>query len=192
MSQNGEAIQGLTDVHAPDMSRPGPLLAWWQRRLRIPARPEATELSSALYGSLLVTALVVIEMQSDTSAEAVGMSTAAAVTVFWLAHVWAALVDLRARTRVARRDVLTSALAELPMLLAAAPPLLALAAARVAGTTVGEAEAVALAVAVAQLFLLGLAAGRPSERGWRGAVGVAAVDVGLGLAIVGLKAAVAH
>ncbi len=191
MSETGGAVRGR-GPHAEQSVRLEPLLPGRRRWSRLATLRDAADLSSAVYGSLLATALVVVEMQSDASAEVVGLSVGAAVTVFWLAHVWAALVNLRLRARVTGRDVLECAWAELPMLLAAVPPVLALAAGRAVGLTVGQAEAVALAVAVTELFLWGLAVGRTSARGWRGATVVAAVDVGLGLAIVSLKAVVVH
>jgi hypothetical protein len=78
------------------------------------------------------------------------------------------------------------------MLLAALPPVVALAVAPLGWATTDQALNLALAVAVVQLFLWGLAVGLAVGRGWAMAIGVGLVDLALGLLIVGLKLAVLH
>jgi hypothetical protein len=143
-----------------------------------------------VYGSLLVTSLVAVESLSDEPASFVGLSILVSVGVFWIAHVWSGLVDIRLRGAITRAEAANLAAKESPMLLATLPPIAALATTAVGLTTLEQAESLALAVAVVQLFLWGLAVGRAGRRGWGPALVVAAVDLVLGLAIVWLKVAV--
>jgi len=164
-----------------------------RERLRTAAREAAVRRDApAIYGGLLVTALIAVQWRSDTTAEFVGLSIIVSVAVFWLTHVWAEIVDRRVRAPVSRRDVVEVAGAEAPMLTAALPPALILGAARLGLMSVDQAIAVALAVSIAQLFLWGLAVGRALDRGWGVALLAAAVDGAFGLALVGLKVIVVH
>ena len=146
----------------------------------------------AIYGVLLVTALIAVQWRSDTTAEFVGLSIIVSVAVFWLTHVWAEVVGRRVTGPVSRREVVEIAGAEAPMLTAALPPALMLGAARIGLMSVDQAISLALAVSIVQLFLWGLAVGRALDRGWRVALLAAAIDGALGLVLVGLKVIVVH
>jgi hypothetical protein len=120
----------------------------------------------AIYGGLLVTALIAVQWRSDAIAERVSLSILVTVSVFWLTHVWAELVDHRVSGPVSRDDVARLAWAEAPMLAAALPPTATLALARIAGLPVDQAISLALVVSIGQLALWGLAIGRALNRGW--------------------------
>jgi hypothetical protein len=155
-------------------------------------RLAGTDVSSAIYGSLLVTVLVAAQARTDAAVGLVGVVVFVGVFVFWLTDVWAGIVGLRIRGEITRAEVVEVAREESPMLLAALPPVVALAVAPLGWATTDQALNLALAVAVVQLFLWGLAVGLAVGRGWATAVGVGLVDLALGLLIVGLKLAVLH
>ena len=90
----------------------------------------------------------------------------------------------------ARRGALAIARAELPMLSAAVIPTILLLTASFGLTTPDQAANLAMAAGIVQLFAWGLVVGLAMRRGWRPALVVALVDVGLGLVIVTLKVAV--
>jgi hypothetical protein len=146
----------------------------------------------AIYGGLLVTALIAVQWRSDAVAERVSLSILVSVFVFWLTHVWAELVDHRVDGPVSRDEVGRLAWAEAPMLAAAFPPAATLALARLAGVPVEDAISLALVVSIAQLALWGLAIGRALNRGWGIALLTAAVECAFGVVLVGLKVVVVH
>jgi hypothetical protein len=146
----------------------------------------------AIYGGLLVTALIAVQWRSDAIAERVSLSILVTVFVFWLTHVWAELVDHRVSGPVSRDEVARVVWAEAPMLMAAVPPAATLAIARIAGVPVEQAISIALVVSIAQLALWGLAIGRALNRGWGIALLTAGVECLFGLVLVGLKVVVVH
>lgn len=151
-----------------------------------------TDVASAIYGSMLVTVLVAAQNRADTSVGRVGLYVVLGVVAFFLTHVWATLVGLRMHGPTTRAVVAEAAREESPMLAAAVPPLIALAFGSVGIATPDQALDAALAVAVVQLFLWGLAVGRATGRPWGPAIFVGLVDLALGLAIVALKVFVLH
>jgi len=148
--------------------------------------------ASAVYGSLLVTALVAAQARSDAVPEFIAATLVISVGVFWLTEVWTELIAVRTRGVVTSRAVRAIARAELPMLSAAVVPALLLLTATLGLTTVQHAANLAMAAAIAQLFAWGLLVGLAMRRGWLPALVVALVDVALGLVIVTLKVAVLH
>jgi hypothetical protein len=148
--------------------------------------------ASAVYGSLLVTALVAAQARSDAIPEFIAATLVVGVGVFWLTEVWTELIAIRTRGPIARGEVLSIARAELPMLSAAVIPTLLLLTASLGLTTPDQAANLAMAAGIVQLFAWGLVVGLAMRRGWLPALVVALVDVGLGLVIVTLKVAVLH
>ena len=151
-----------------------------------------TDVSSAIYGTLLVTVLVAAQARADADVALVGVVIAVGVFVFWLTDVWAGIVGLGIRGPISRGQVVEVAREESPMLLAALPPLLALVVAPLGLASVETALNLALAIAVIQMFLWGLAVGHAIGRGWGIALVVGIVDLVLGLVIAGLKLAILH
>jgi hypothetical protein len=148
--------------------------------------------SAAIYGSLLVTALVAAESRFGATLEFLALSVLVSAAVFWLMEVWSELVNLRVRGPITRAEIRVVARDESPMILAAVVPAIALVAPRFGVLSVDQAIAVALVVCVAQLFLWGLAVGHAIGRGWATALVVALVDCVLGLLVVSLKVLVIH
>jgi hypothetical protein len=153
---------------------------------------EPTDYAAAIYGALLVTSLVAVQWRHDSSLDAIALSLAISVVVFWLAHVWSRIVNLRVRGPISLRDARHIAWEEVPMLAAAIPPALVLVLARLPGTSTDVVIAAALVVCIAELFVWGLVVGRAAHSSWWLAIRVAIVDSLLGIAIVGLKVAVIH
>ena len=150
------------------------------------------DLSSAIYGSLLITALVAAQSRHDANPEFIGFSVLVSVIVFWLMEVWSGLVSLRVQGPTTLAETREVAVHESPMLAAAVLPALALGTWRLQMLDVDQAITLALIVSVAQLFLWGLAVGRAIGKGWPVALVVATVDCLLGLVIVVLKVLVIH
>lgn len=155
-------------------------------------RRDGPDLSSAVYGSLLVTTLVAAQARSDASTEFIAISLLIAVGVFWLTDVWSAVVDHRVRGPITRAELGGIARNKSPMLAVAIIPAIVLGTANIGLTTAEQAVDLALVVGVIQLFVWGLAVGRAVNRGWGVALLVAAVDCALGLVIVVLKVLVLH
>jgi hypothetical protein len=150
------------------------------------------DVASAIYGSMLVTVLLAAQNRAETSASRIGLYVILGVVAFYLTHIWAEAVGLRV-TRIVNREIATElAREELPMLAAAVAPLVALGFGLIGLLPQDQSLDLALGVAVAQLFLWGVAVGRAVGRPWPSAVVVGLVDLGLGLAIVALKVFVLH
>ena len=61
--------------------------------------------ASAVYGSLLVTALVAAQARSDAVPEFIAATLVVGVGVFWLTEVWTELIAIRTRGPIARGEV---------------------------------------------------------------------------------------
>lgn len=147
---------------------------------------------AAVYGSLLVTTLLSVELRAVGDARLIAFTLLLSVVVFWLTHTWASLVDLRIRGPVHRAEVVRVAADEAPMLAPAIVPTVLLALVRLAGGDIDTAIAVGLVASLVQLFLWGLAVGRAAHGSWSVSIAIAAVDLAFGLLLVGLKVAVLH
>jgi hypothetical protein len=150
------------------------------------------DLTSAIYGSLLITTLVGAQGTHDANPELIGFSVLVSVLVFWLMEVWSSLVGLRVAGPITAAEARGVAVRQSPMVAAAILPLIALATWRLDIADVDRAITLALAVSVAQLFLWGLIVGRALGKGWPVALVVALGDCLLGLVIVVLKVLVIH
>lgn len=146
----------------------------------------------AIYGSLLVTGIVAVQWRSDASTDAIALTVVVSVVVFWLAHVWAEIVNRRVHGSIAPADVREIAIDEGSMLSSLAIPAVVLAAGPRLGLSVVTTIEIALAVCIGQLFLWGLIVGRAAHRGWILPLIVAGVDSLLGLLLVALKVAILH
>jgi hypothetical protein len=158
------------------------------------AVPETARLhyTPAIYGSLLVTTLIAVQWRYDAVPELIALSLVVSVGVFWLTHVWSAVMDRRVRGPVGSQEARGLAVAEVSMLSAVVVPGLVLGLWRTASLTVDTAIGIALIVSIGQLFLWGLAVGRAAHTGWFRAVLVGLVDCAMGVAIVIFKVLVIH
>ena len=163
----------------------------WQRHHRDTPEDEIPDYTPAIYGSLLVTTLTVVQWHGNNGPEFIALSLLISVVVFWLTHVWSAIVN----RRVHRGTGPTSgeiARTEATMLTAAILPALILTLPRLTGMDADTAIGAALLLSLAQLFLWGLAVGRVAHEGWPMALAVASVDCAFGILIVVLKVLVLH
>lgn len=147
---------------------------------------------AAVYGSLLVTTLLSVELRAVGDARLIAFTLLLSVLVFWLTHTWSALVDVRIRGPVGRAQVMRIAADEAPMLAPAIVPTVLLALVRLAGGDIDTAITVGLVASLIQLFLWGLAVGRAAHGSWLASTAIAAVDLVFGLLLVSLKVAVLH
>ncbi|HET9345613.1 MAG TPA: hypothetical protein VFO05_07920 [Candidatus Limnocylindrales bacterium] len=148
--------------------------------------------TQAIYGSLLVTSLVAVQWRGTPSPDGIALSLVVGIVVFWLAHIWAEVVNLRVRNQFRMGDAVVIARDEAALLAAVVLPALVLALGPRLGLTVDEAIGGALIVCIGQLFVWGLVVGRAAHRGWLLPLVVAVVDSLLGVVIVALKVAVLH
>ena len=153
---------------------------------------EVADNTAAIYGSLLVTTLVAVQWKADAVPELIGLSLVIGVGVFWLAHVWAEVVNRRVAGSIGVSEARTIALGEATMLLSVVVPGILLGLHRFAGVPTDLAIGLALAASLVQLFLWGLAVGRAAHDSWSVAVGIGLVDFAFGVIIVVLKVVVLH
>ena len=170
------------------MTGPNPVLA----QAGESAQPEHFDYSEAIYGSLLATSLVALQWRGTPSPDLIAFSLVVTLGVYWLAHVWAEVVNLRVHNRFSWDAAAAQARFEATMLLSAIVPAVVLAIGPRLGLEINTAVGVALIVCLVQLFVWGLVVGRAAHRGWLLPLIVAVVDTLLGVLIVALKVAVLH
>jgi len=147
--------------------------------------------AAAVYGSVLVTALVGAAFEAHLDARTMTLTLLTTTLVFWLAHVWSEVMGVRlAGTLPNWSDVRRLAVSEWPVVEAGFVPdaLLALAWAGVYSRDTGA--ELALIAAVLQLAAWGFAAGWRTQHRLAPAIFTGAVDCAFGLAIVGLEVAI--
>ena len=158
-----------------------------------PPPRRAVDYGAAVYGSVLVAALVAAEFESDVDARAMTLTLFATTIVFWLAHVWSeALGERIAGDATTLRRLRGIAVAEWPLVEAGFVPAALLALSWIGVYSRETGAVLALAAAVLQLFGWGFLAAWRTEQ--RLAVGFlsAVVNGALGGAIVVLEVLVLH
>jgi hypothetical protein len=144
--------------------------------------------AAAVYGSVLVTALVGAAFEAQLDARTMTLTLLTTTLVFWLAHVWSEVMGVRlAGTIPAWGHIRHIAVSEWPVVEAGFLPdaLLALAWAGVYSRDTGA--KLALIVGVLQLAAWGFAAGWRTQHRLAPALVTGAVDCAFGIAIVGLE-----
>jgi hypothetical protein len=144
--------------------------------------------AGAIYGTLLVMALLAVEPEDDPPAQ-VAAAVAITVVVFWLAHVYAHSIGERVRTggRLSWPHLRTQLAHEWPLVQSAVPALLALLLAVVGLFSTETAITIGLALGMIELFAWGVLVGRRQDLGRGRAVLVGAIDCSFGLVIVALE-----
>jgi len=144
--------------------------------------------AGAIYGTLLVMALLAVEPEDDPAGK-VAAAVAVTMLVFWLAHVYAHSIGSRVRTgaRVSWRHLRTEMAHEWPLVQSAVPALAALllAAAGVFGTH--TAVVIGLTLGMVELFAWGVLLGLRQGLGGGRAILVGAIDCSFGLGVVLLE-----
>jgi hypothetical protein len=132
----------------------------------MPPPRRTVDYGAAVYGSVLVAALVAAEFESDVDARAMTLTVFATTIVFWLAHVWSdALGERVAGAAITLRRLRGIAVARWPLVEAGFVPAALLALSWIGVYSRGTGVAAALAAAVLQLLSWGfLAAWRTGQR----------------------------
>ncbi len=126
--------------------------------------------ANAIYGTILVAAVVAAEDPQQTQSYEIALTVAVTVVVFWLAHGYARVISSRLSTGAGLSlGEVRAALAEhWPIVQAAVPPMAVLAIAAGEGATVEGAQQAALWTSVVLLGIWSTVAGRASQLvGWR-------------------------
>jgi hypothetical protein len=152
------------------------------------------QIAGAVYGTIVVMGALVAGSKGETDPARLGAIVSATVLVFWLAHVYSDALGetiMRGR-RLDRRELTDVASRELAIPLAAVAPVAALLLGAVG--VLGEKTAIwiALLLGLGILAVAGIAYARIERMGRPGTLAVVAVNLAFGLALVALKAALAH
>jgi hypothetical protein len=149
----------------------------------------ARHYAAAVYGSILVTALIAVLDHEHATPSALVGGVAATVGVFWLAHVWSGLIGERVVTarRFDWRRVRHVAAEEWPMVESAAWPLSALALSLAGLYDVETGTTIALGIGIAHLFGWGFVIGRRTYGTWTASIGTGLLEGALGVGIVLLE-----
>jgi hypothetical protein len=157
------------------------------------ARPEDFY-AAAIYGSILAAAFITVFREEHASPQTVALSVVGTMAVFWIAHVWSALLgeQIHHGHRVSFQHVRTIARSEWPLMEASLAPVVALVLGWIGVLSESKAEDIALAVCVLQLFAWGLYVGRRAYDRWWAVLLSGLVNGLLGLAVVSLEITVVH
>ena len=154
-------------------------------------QPRPYNYGSAVYGLITVSALLAAESASrQTYAETV-LGVVLALLIFWLAHGYSELIARRAEEgeRLTRAGIRWMLRWELPILVGAIPPLVAVLIAWAAGAGLGTAITIALWTAAATILVAEVIAGRQAELPGRELALQALVGTAFGVLILVLKLA---
>ena len=158
---------------------------------RVRQRSEA--IASAIYGQILITAIVAA--LSEDPAAATGYLLLSAVTtilVFWVAHIYARGMarGIALGTSAKPGELREFMATERPMLTAAIPTVFVLVLGTLGVFSRNTTVSLAIGTGLAMLFLWGLLFGRYTSSSWPTALLSATLTGSLGLVIVALKAIV--
>jgi hypothetical protein len=150
--------------------------------------------AAAIYGSILAAAFITVFRQEHAAPQTVALSVVGTMAVFWIAHVWSALLgeQIHHARRASFRHVKELARSEWPLLEASLAPVVALLLGWIGVIDESKAEDIALAVCVIQLFAWGLYVGRRAYDRWYAVLLSGLVNGLLGLAVVSLEITVVH
>jgi hypothetical protein len=147
-------------------------------------------LTSSIYGTVLTIALIAA-YSAEEDLDPVLIATALLVTlgVFWLAHSQAELLAMRYAVGhpLSRGEMRSHLRHAWPMVEAGFPPVAALLLGTLGLIDDGTAVTLALTVGIAELAAWGIAIGVRERLGLLRTAAVTAINVSLGLAVVGLK-----
>jgi hypothetical protein len=147
--------------------------------------------SRAIYGTIVSAAVTVAGSAGGESPGHLAATVALTLVVFWLAHVYSALLTHRfGGATLVWATLLHHMVEEFPMIEAAGPQIALL---LVGGTgLLAESVAInlALAVAVVSLLVWGMAGARRRAWPWPAAFTAGVIDATFGMAIIALKALV--
>jgi uncharacterized membrane protein len=147
---------------------------------------------SAVYGSILVAALVGAMFEESADARSMALSLLGSILIFWIAHVWSAVIGERVAEgrRFRTAEIRSIAVREWPLVEAGLLPGLLLGIAWIGWSSRHAGVVLALVAAIVQLVAWGMFAGHRTETRWGRALLVGLVDGVLGVVIVALELAV--
>jgi hypothetical protein len=147
--------------------------------------------AAAVYGSVLVAALVGAAFEAQLDARTMTLTLVTTTLVFWLAHVWSEVMGVRlAGTLPLWSDVRRVAVSEWPVVEAGFVPDALLGLAWVGVYSRDAGAEVAMIAALLQLAAWGFGAGWRTQHRLAPAIVTGVVDCAFGLAIVGLEVAI--
>jgi hypothetical protein len=164
-------------------------------RSRVGRRQTGERLGGFIYGTILVLAVIVAGAKAfEHEAGHIAGLVAVTVVVFWLAHVYAdALAHAVAYDQhLSFADLRRIAHREASMVEAAVPPLAALLLGAFGILSTKLAVWVAFGLGLGVLCAQGITFARVERMGRLGTLAVVAANLGLGVALVGLKLLVSH
>ena len=156
---------------------------------------QQSDYAGAIYGSLLAASVVAGTSPGHEPPDTVQLIVLLLATgvVFWLAHVYAAVVGERAAGRpLSAEEFRVAGRREWPLVQAAVPPAAAAGIGALLGLSDAGAAWLALAVAVGAQLAWALYVAARAGATWRGMVVSALVYLVLGLLIILLKALLSH
>src|SRR5437762_8401301 len=155
-----------------------------RRRARLLANP-----SRAIYGTIVATALIAATSAHDSDPARLAAAVVLTLLVFWLAHVYAQVLEHGLRQRHLHAHLVRSTMSE-EFAMVEAPGLSVVILLIGAAGWIGPQLAVNLALAngIVQLTLWGVAVARQLGRTWPVAVVAGLVNAGFGIVVVTLKA----
>jgi hypothetical protein len=151
-------------------------------------------LAGFIYGTLVVLSVIVAQAPNPSPPGTIAQVVAATSATFWIAHVYARALgsSLTKREQLSFAELRRVARHEASILEAAVPPLVALLIGAVGILDGPTAVWLAFALGLAVLLVQGLNFARIKRFGFLATALVVAVNVGLGLLLVGLKIALTH
>ena len=165
------------------------------RPLRGDTRQESADFyAAAVYGSIVATSLATAFRQEHATPEATALALISTLVVFWLAHVWSAIVGDRLHRGAppSLTRARTIARAEWPLVEAAFAPVVVLLLGWAGVLGAASASTGAILVSCLELFAWGIAVGRRAYGRWRPALLSGLVDGVLGLVLVSLELVLVH
>lgn len=150
--------------------------------------------AAAVYGSIVAAALVAPFREEHVPAETIVLSLFATMAIFWLGHVWSAIVGERIHLgeEFTRHRIAEIARAEWPLIEATFAPAIVLALGWAGLVGDRTAATLALVVCVLELFAWGLVLGRRAYEHWWAALLSGVTNGVLGLVLVSLEIVLVH
>lgn len=164
-------------------------------RGRVGRRQTGERLGGFIYGTILVLAVIVAGAKAfEHEAGHIAGLVAVTVVVFWLAHVYADAIAhaVAYDQHLSLADLGRIAHRQASMVEAAVPPLLALALGAFGILSTKLAVWLAFGLGLVVLCAQGITFARVERMGRLGTFAVVAANLGLGVALVGLKLLVSH
>jgi len=155
----------------------------WARRFGL------TNIAASVYGLILMLALLVVNAATAKNLTQVAVTLLVTGFVFWVAHVYANILEAhtRVRRRLTRAEVRAELDEEWPLVGVGIPPVLVILVADLLHADRATAIWLAMILCLVELVVIGVVMARRSGYGWRATTVIALLNLGFGLLIVALK-----